>query len=65
MLERYPPHGFHFRVTFQLFPQSPHDMGFQEVSGLSWTIETENTMKAERIDFRINCRFATSMKTSC
>lgn len=41
MLERYPPHGFHFRVTFQLFPQSPHDMGFQEVSGLSWTIETE------------------------
>lgn len=30
------PHpGFHFLVFFQLFPQFPHDVRFQEVSGLN------------------------------
>lgn len=41
MLNRYPPVGFHFVVAFELFPQSPVEFGFQEVSGLSVTIETE------------------------
>lgn len=41
MLNRYPPTGFHFIVAFELFPQSPFDVGFQEVSGLSITMETE------------------------
>jgi phage tail-like protein len=41
MLTRYPPIGFHFVVVFELFPQSPFDIGFQEVSGLSVSMETE------------------------
>lgn len=31
----YPQAGFHFLVTFELFPQVPQDVSFQEVSGLS------------------------------
>src|ERR1700722_7551924 len=30
----YPLTGFHFLVAFELAPQVPADMGFQEVSGL-------------------------------
>jgi phage tail-like protein len=30
----YPLTGFHFLVSFELFPQVPGDMSFQEVSGL-------------------------------
>lgn len=30
----YPLTGFHFLVSFELFPQLPNDMSFQEVSGL-------------------------------
>jgi phage tail-like protein len=41
MIDRYPPVGFHFIVAFELFPQSPLDVGFQEVSGLSVDLETE------------------------
>lgn len=37
----YPPVGFHFSVAFQLFPQTPNDFRFQEVSGLEMTMETE------------------------
>lgn len=37
----YPPVGFHFLVTFELFPQTPNDFRFQEVSGLEMTMETE------------------------
>lgn len=37
----YPPVGFHFSVTFELFPQTPDDCRFQEVSGLEMTMETE------------------------
>ena len=37
----YPAVGFHFAVTFELFPQSPVDMMFQEVNGLSVTVGTE------------------------
>lgn len=41
MIDRYPPVGFHFIVAFELFPQSPLDVGFQEVSGLTVDVETE------------------------
>ncbi len=31
----YPQTGFHFSVVFELFPQLPNDISFQEVSGLN------------------------------
>ncbi|GGC44671.1 hypothetical protein GCM10011386_41220 [Parapedobacter defluvii] len=37
----YPPVGFHFLVTFELFPQTPNDFRFQEVTGLEMTMEME------------------------
>lgn len=37
----YPQVGFHFLVVFELFPQLPNDIRFQEVSGLNVSIETE------------------------
>ena len=37
----YPAVGFHFLVTFELFPQLPYDLQFQEVSGLNVTMESE------------------------
>lgn len=36
-----PAVGYHFSVVFELFPQLPHDLRFQEVSGLSYEIESE------------------------
>jgi phage tail-like protein len=36
-----PPVGFHFLVAFELFPQTPQDVRFQEVSGLEVEIEME------------------------
>lgn len=41
MSNRYPPVGFHFVVAFELFPQTPAEFGFQEVSGLNVDMETE------------------------
>lgn len=41
LLGTYPQVGFHFLVAFELFPQTPQDFRFQEVSGLSVEIETE------------------------
>lgn len=45
----YPQPGFHFTVLFELFPQFPNDIQFQEVSGLTvstkfqpWTEGGEN-----------------------
>src|SRR5699024_1799824 len=38
----HPPVGFHFMVTFELFPQNLRDFQFQEVSGLSVEVETES-----------------------
>ncbi len=35
----YPHPGFHFAVLFELFPQFPNDIRFQEISGL--TVDTE------------------------
>lgn len=37
----YPQPGFHFLVVFELFPQFPNDVRFQEVSGLSVSTEFE------------------------
>ncbi|EMS32774.1 hypothetical protein C943_00780 [Mariniradius saccharolyticus AK6] len=37
----YPPVGFHFSVVFQLFPQTPNDFRFQEVSGLDMEMQME------------------------
>lgn len=37
----YPAPGFHFLVVFELFPQLPNDLRFQEVSGLSVDMEFE------------------------
>jgi phage tail-like protein len=37
----YPQTGFHFSVVFELFPQLPNDIRFQEVSGLNATMELE------------------------
>ncbi len=38
----YPPVGFHFLVSFQLFPNAPNDSRFQEVSGLEVEMEMES-----------------------
>ncbi len=37
----YPPLGFHFAVILELFPQTPQDFRFQEVTGLTVDVETE------------------------
>ena len=37
----YPQVGFHFLVLFELFPQLPYDLRFQEVSGLTVNMEME------------------------
>jgi phage tail-like protein len=41
----YPPVGFHFAVVFELFPQTPNDFRFQEVSGLTATVQTESVIE--------------------
>ena len=40
-MTEYPPVGFHFLVTFQLFPQMSNDTRFQEVSGLDVEMEMD------------------------
>ncbi len=37
----YPAAGFHFLVAFELFPQRDIDVRFQEVSGLTVSVQTE------------------------
>jgi phage tail-like protein len=37
----YPQTGWHFLVAFELFPQLPYDVRFQEVTGLNVTMEME------------------------
>ncbi len=37
----YPAAGFHFLVVFELFPQFPNDVRFQEVTGLTVDIDYE------------------------
>jgi hypothetical protein len=43
----YPQVGFHFLVAFELFPQLPNDLRFQEVSGLTVTMESEPFQEEE------------------
>ncbi len=38
----YPQPGFHFAVLFELFPQFPNDIRFQEVSGLTVSTQFES-----------------------
>lgn len=45
MMFEYPLVGFHFLVTFQLFPQTPNDFRFQEVSGLDVEMEMETFLE--------------------
>jgi phage tail-like protein len=40
-----PQVGFHFLVLFEIFPQFPNDVRFQEVSGLSVDIEMETRVE--------------------
>ena len=42
-----PPVGFHFNVAFELFPQTPNDFRFKEVSRLG-AIEMETVKKAKQ-----------------
>lgn len=37
-----PLTGFHFLVSFELFPQTPFDVRFKEVNGLSMSLNTES-----------------------
>ena len=37
----YPQPGFHFLVVFELLPQFPNDVRFQEVTGLTVSTEFE------------------------
>jgi phage tail-like protein len=37
----YPFTGFHFLVVFEIFPQVPNDFRFQEVSGLSISVNVD------------------------
>jgi phage tail-like protein len=37
-----PPVGFHFSVVFQLFPNTPNDFRFKEVSGLDMEMQMES-----------------------
>lgn len=41
-MAEYPPVGFHFLISFQLFPDTPNDSRFQEVSGLEVEMEMES-----------------------
>ena len=40
-----PQVGFHFLVLFEIFPQFPQDVMFQEVSGLSVEVEMESRVE--------------------
>ncbi len=37
----YPLTGFHFLVVFEIFPQLPNDVRFQEVTGLNITVNVD------------------------
>jgi phage tail-like protein len=43
----YPLTGFHFSVVFEIFPQLPNDISFQEVTGLSVSIDVDTSTYAE------------------
>ncbi len=41
-MQLYPLTGFHFLVTFELYPQLPNDLSFQEVSGLTAEVNMDS-----------------------
>lgn len=47
----YPAAGFHFLVLFEIFPQFPNDVRFQEISGLSTEIEMETRVEGGELRF--------------
>jgi phage tail-like protein len=49
-----PPVGFHFSVVFELFPQTPNDFRFQEVSGLEVDMEMEQVKEGGQNRFSHN-----------
>jgi phage tail-like protein len=49
-----PPVGFHFLVVFELFPQTPNDFRFQEVSGLEVDMEMEQVKEGGQNRFTHN-----------
>ena len=48
----YPPPGFHFLVVIEMFPQTPQDLRFQSVSGLSVNIPTETVAEGGENRFK-------------
>ncbi len=47
----YPPVGFHFVVAFEIFPQSPQDGRFHEVSGLNVEMQMESLREGGELRF--------------
>ena len=47
----YPAAGFHFMVLFEILPQFPNDVRFQEVSGLNAEIEMETRNEGGELRF--------------
>ncbi len=48
----YPPVGFHFSVVVEMFPQTPQDMRFQSVTGLSVNIQPETVAEGGENRFK-------------
>lgn len=48
----YPPAGFHFSVVVEMFPQTPQDIRFQSVTGLSATIQPETVAEGGENGFK-------------
>ena len=48
----YPPVGFHFAVVIEMFPQTPQDLRFQSVTGLSVNIQTETVAEGGENRFK-------------
>jgi len=46
-----PQPGFHFLVLFEILPQFPNDVKFQEVSGLNVEMETETKAEGGELRF--------------
>jgi len=48
----YPPVGFHFSVVIEMFPQTPQDLRFQSVTGLSVNIQPETVAEGGENRFK-------------
>lgn len=48
----YPPVGFHFAVVIEMFPQTPQDIRFQSVTGLSVNIQPETVAEGGELHFK-------------